>query len=119
MSDIERIARACHETNRGLQWFNSELEISPHWEDAVEWMKESTINGVVAAYRGLTPEELHQNWCEYRQRDGWVYGPMKDSEAKTHPCLVPYSELPFEQRLKDSVFHAIVQAFIEEDEHGN
>jgi hypothetical protein len=41
---------------------------------------------------------------------GWHYGEVKDAEAKTHPCMVAYEELPFEQRVKDHVFRAIVSA---------
>jgi hypothetical protein len=32
---------------------------------------------------------------------------VKDPEAKTHPCLVPYDDLPEYQQLKDRVFLAI------------
>jgi hypothetical protein len=35
---------------------------------------------------------------------------VKDPDAKTHPCILPYHELPLEQRLKDSLFMAIVHA---------
>lgn len=38
-----------------------------------------------------------------------VYGEVKDGEAKTHPCLVPYEQLPPAQRLKDDLFAAIVR----------
>lgn len=42
--------------------------------------------------------------------DGWVYGDEKDTEKKTHPCLVPYEELPEFQKKKDALFQAIVDA---------
>jgi RyR domain len=42
--------------------------------------------------------------------DGWIYGVEKDAESKTHPCLLPYAELPVEQRRKDALFRAIVQS---------
>jgi hypothetical protein len=41
---------------------------------------------------------------------GWVYGEVKDAEKKTHPCLVPFSELPPFQQQKDSLFCGIVDA---------
>jgi RyR domain. len=56
----------------------------------------------------MTSENLHQNWLDQKKKDGWVYGKTKDAEKKTHPCMVPYSDLPKEQQVKDHLFHAIV-----------
>ena len=42
--------------------------------------------------------------------DGWTHGEVKDVEAKTHPCLVPFSALPVEQQAKDFIFRAVVHA---------
>lgn len=105
------IARICHEANRVIQDVQNDPAISPHWEDAPGWQQQSAIEGVHKAIDGATPEQLHESWCEFKTNDGWVYGEVKDAEAKTHPCLVPYAELPPEQRLKDHVFKAIVAAF--------
>ena len=41
---------------------------------------------------------------------GWVYGEHKDEQRKTHPCIVPYDELPAAQRAKDALFLANVRA---------
>ena len=42
--------------------------------------------------------------------DGWVYGEVKDAEKKTHPCIVPFEELPEFQQKKDALFCAIVDS---------
>lgn len=55
-----------------------------------------------------TPEESHENWCNVRKSQGWVYGEVKDLQNKTHPCLVPYEELPERQKIKDLLAQAIV-----------
>jgi hypothetical protein len=39
-----------------------------------------------------------------------VYGEVKDAEKKTHPCIVPYKDLPPEQQAKDHLFKAVVSA---------
>jgi hypothetical protein len=49
-------------------------------------------------------------WCRSKVADGWVFGPVKDADAKTHPCLVPYDALPREQQRKDALFVAVVNA---------
>ena len=40
------------------------------------------------------PKESHDRWLADREKEGWVYGKIKDQSKKTHPCMVPYSELP-------------------------
>ena len=57
-----------------------------------------------------TPEQSHESWLEQKIADGWVYGAVKDPDAKTHPCCVPYEELPVEQKAKDYLFRAVVHA---------
>jgi RyR domain len=106
----QQIARICHEANRALQCVNGEDEPSPAWADAPEWQRESAAEGVASALAGESAEELHESWCQHKITDGWRYGEVKDGTAKTHPCLVPYAELPEGQRRKDALFHAIVGA---------
>lgn len=108
------IARVCHEANRAVQQVLGEPE-NPPWEYLSADLRESTLKGVEAALAGAGPEALHASWCEERIAGGWVYGETKDPEAKTHPCLVRYSELPAEQRVKDHVFGAVVAAMSRSD----
>jgi hypothetical protein len=68
------------------------------------------INGVALALTGATPEQLHESWLAQKASEGWVYGERKDSVNKTHPCLVPYGQLPADQQRKDALFQAVVQA---------
>lgn len=107
MMEPEFIAMACHEANRVIQLTTGET-ISPRWDDAPQWQRDSAIAGVEQALTGAGPEQLHESWCEYKWADGWVYGETKDGDKKTHPCLVPYADLPPEQQLKDRMFSAVV-----------
>ncbi len=52
----------------------------------------------------------HDLWMETRKADGWVYGPVKDAETKTHPDLVDYEELPAVERAKDLNFQMSARA---------
>lgn len=108
--NIDLIAEVCHEANRVLQRAGGEVVNFP-WENTTESLRASGRAGIEAVLDGASAEELHRQWVEYKEAEGWVYGPVKDFAAKTHPQLVPYSELPFEQRLKDRLFGAIVDAF--------
>ncbi|WP_433235467.1 RyR domain-containing protein [Streptosporangium sp. CA-135522] len=112
---LETIARVCHEANRVLQIAHGDPAPSPHWDDAPAWQRKSTAEGVEAALDGATPQELHETWCDTKRAAGWMYGPDKNAHIKTHPCLVPYMDLPDEQRVKDHMFHAIVRAMSTSD----
>lgn len=104
------IAHVCHDANRALQLATNDPAPPPVWEDTPEWQRASAVIGVHQAIDGATPEQLHQAWSEHKRADGWTYGTVKDAEAKTHPCLVAYADLPEEQRVKDDLFHAVVAA---------
>lgn len=44
---------------------------------------------------------VHEVWAEGRIAEGWTYGPERDDTLKTHPCLVPYDDLPESEREYD------------------
>ncbi len=46
-------------------------------------------------------KNVHEVWAEARIRQGWKYGEQRNDELKTHPCLVPYEELPEEEKEYD------------------
>lgn len=108
----EEIARVAHEANRVLQKIqnNPAVSVALPWDLASDEQRASVIDGVHGVQGGASPEESHQAWCDFKRSNGWVYGEVKDEEAKTHPCLVPYDELPVEDQRKDWLFAAIVEA---------
>lgn len=109
--DIENIARICHEANRSYCETLGDYS-QPPWESAPDWQKDSARAGVRLHLAGdHGPEKSHESWMAQKVADGWTYGPVKDPAAKTHPCLVPYDQLPVEQQLKDHLFRAVVHAF--------
>lgn len=46
-------------------------------------------------------KNVHEVWSETRIKQGWTYGKQRNDELKTHPCLVPYEELPEEEKEYD------------------
>ena len=107
----EDIARVAHEINRAYCLALGDLS-QPAWADAPEWQKVSARIGVEfhLANPDAGPEASHESWLAEKQRDGWVYGPTKDADRKTHPCVVPFADLPREQQAKDFLFRAVVHA---------
>ena len=46
-------------------------------------------------------KNVHEVWAETRIKQGWKYGEQRNDELKTHPCLIPYEELPEEEKEYD------------------
>lgn len=108
---VTNIAIACHEANR--IWCMSDGDFSQKpWAEAEEWQRDSAIKGV--EFRLANPDAgkdtQHNAWMKDKTDDGWVFGHTKDAEKKTHPCIVPFEQLPIFQQKKDALFCAIVDA---------
>ena len=43
-------------------------------------------------------KNIHEVWAKSRMDQGWTYGPTRDDAQKKHPCLIPYEELPEEEK---------------------
>lgn len=43
-------------------------------------------------------KNVHEVWAQGRIKDGWVYGDERNDVLRTHPCLVPYEQLPEEEK---------------------
>lgn len=107
----EQVARIAHEVNR--QWcIYTGDDSQPTWEDAPEWQRKSAINGV--RFHRENPDAgdnaSHNSWMQEKLQDGWKYGEVKDPDIKTHPCIMPFEELPMQQQFKDRLFRTIVHA---------
>lgn len=110
-ADVLEIARVCHEANKA--WCDAHGDHSQSWwVYAADWQRQSAIKGVEFAI--ANPDALdsaqHDAWTADKVKDGWIYGDVKDAEKKTHPCLVPFDQLPPHQQAKDRLFRAIVKA---------
>ncbi len=113
MNSITEIAQVAHETNRTYcQTIGDYSQYS--WASCPQWQRDSAMNGVRAIERGIVtrPEQSHENWLMYKEDEDWKYGLVKDEEEKTHPCMVPFKELPHEQQMKDHLFFAIVMTLL-------
>ena len=111
---MESLARLAHEVNRiycrSLGDFSQ-----PSWEQAPEWQKESARKGVqgIVAKNVTSPEDSHRQWLRHKRAEGWRYGPDKDPDKKLHPCMVPYEDLPLDQRIKDELFFTVVTTVVD------
>ncbi len=104
MSTNVDIAKLVHHVNNHICALNGEQTMA--WEDLPAHMRDgliTTING------NETARQAHESWMKNRLENGWKLGPVKSIEDKISPCLIPYDELPYEQRIKDTVRCAIIE----------
>lgn len=107
----EQVAKVCHNVNRAYCQSIGDYS-QPTWGEAPEWQKKSAINGVnYHMNNNVSPKQSHENWMKEKEENGWIYGEVKDSKKKEHPCMVSYDSLPAEQRTKDHLFKAVVDSF--------
>ena len=43
-------------------------------------------------------KNVHEVWAAKRIVQGWTWGEERDDKLKKHPCLIPYEELPEEEK---------------------
>ncbi len=109
---IVAVAEICHDANKTycerLGDFSQES-----WEYSSDHVRQSAIKGVRAHFENptMTARDSHASWLACKEKAGWAHGDVKDEKKKTHPCMVPYDQLPEEQRVKDHLFTAICRVF--------
>lgn len=46
-------------------------------------------------------KNVHEVWAQTRIAQGWKYGPERNDGEKRHPMLIPYEELPEDEKVYD------------------
>lgn len=49
----------------------------------------------------MLAKNTHEVWAKNRISEGWTYGKERNDKIKTTPCLVPYEELPENEKSYD------------------
>lgn len=106
------IARVAYEANRAYIIATGTTSVTPptSWEEETDHVSQMTAVQYRFDHPDALPPEQHNAWLATKIDAGWTYGPVKDPVKKEHPCLLPYHMLPPEQRLKDALFCAVVDA---------
>lgn len=81
--------------------------VPEHWSDRDDEFKAQFLK-VIERQCGndkfASAEIAHDSWWREHERMGWKYGPERDPSAKVHPDMVPFDELPKDERDKDEIF---------------
>ncbi|MEP7210976.1 MAG: RyR domain-containing protein [Alphaproteobacteria bacterium] len=108
---VTRVAQVMHEAVRAWQKANGQ-PASPPWSKAPIWMKTSSREAVI--WRLSNPKASaaihHEQWISHKKSEGWKYGRAKSGVKKTHPLMIPYSDLPEVERRKDALVSAVIDS---------
>jgi len=118
--DDRYVALVCHHATVGMQTVQELMQVHGDEEVALTGpfavlepdLLAAAVNGVAEARRiggWSSPREHHNRWVDFLKARGWTRGD-RDPEAKTHPSLVYWDELPARDRDKARVFLGIVMS---------
>lgn len=110
---VRNISKACHEKNaRHCESVGDMSQKS--WEDTPSPLRMSVISGVLFHLNNpeASASSSHESWLAYKEKEGWTYGEVKDTVAKTHPCFLPFQDLPDFDKKKDFMFKETVSVHV-------
>jgi hypothetical protein len=110
---IKEIAQVVHEIQMAFCQQLSDYSLLP-WDQTSNDIKDVTISGVKfhIEHPELGAKESHENWMAQKIAQGWTYGPAKDPVKKEHPSIVPFNDLPLNERIKDALVVQTIHSLI-------
>ena len=107
-----RVARIVHEINR--LYCEGLGQYQPRWENTSDWQRDSTYQLIekIIANPNIKNSECFEEWKKNKIEDGWRYGPKKDENKKTHPCIVDWENLPIQEREKDPILIHVIKGLL-------
>jgi hypothetical protein len=61
------------------------------------------LSDEITSIAEVLAKNVHEVWAQKRISEGWKYGTARNDDRKEHPCLVPYENLPEDERAYDLV----------------
>jgi hypothetical protein len=108
MIKFEQLAKFAHSV---LAAYSESIgEEQTAWDNMDPEAKQSFRRGIEAHQikPDMSEGEAHAHWINEKDLDGWQWGAEKDEKKKQHPNMVPYNELPENQKAKATIFKSIV-----------
>ena len=108
---IKEIAKFIYEATRIEAGWSNRSIVPEIWKQRDDKFKKQFVN-IIEMYlekdKLLTPEKAHDSWVVAYEKMGWKYGEKRDVDKKTHPDMLPFNELPKDEKDKDSIFLTFV-----------
>ena len=98
---IEKIPEIVAPSKENIQQLKTEQEkIETYIPKPVD-TSDVVLNKEVIELSEKLAENVHEVWAKNRIEQGWKYGEKRDDKLKLHSCLVPYNQLPEEEKKYD------------------
>lgn len=111
MKKIEYISKLIYEATRIEAGWSKRTIIPEEWEKRDVKFRKQFVK-IIDTYLSLkklpTPSEAHNSWMQSYFEMGWKYGKIRDVNKKIHPDLLPFEELPKDEKDKDAIFLVFV-----------
>ena len=105
--EYEKIAEIIYEATR-LEAMWSDRSIVPEkWNKRDDGFRKQFVNTIgqyLKQEKLPTPKEAHDSWIIAYEKMGWKYGKKRDVVKKTHPDLIPFEQLPKDEKDEDAIF---------------
>ena len=109
--ETEELAKIIYEACRVEAEWSGRSIVPEKYKDRDEKFRKQFIeivNEYLSADQLPNPEEAHNSWVEAHRKMGWKYGEKRNQIEKTHPDIVPFEELPKDEKDKDAIFLIII-----------
>lgn len=101
----------------------SQEEMENLWQKLSQFHQDSNLYSILfwlQRVQGKNTEENldkwaileHIRWNRFHFMYNWTYGEVKDAKIRTHPCLVDFEELSFEEQEKDKATILLLQELL-------
>ncbi|QQV90434.1 RyR domain containing protein [Olleya phage Harreka_1] len=114
MEKLEQIAKTCHAVHKAY-CLQAGIKTQPEWDKVQTEHKLTIFSTIEKILSGeiKTQAQSHANFVDFKKTNGWKYGAGYSIKHKTNPRLVDFfSQLPLEDRIKESIFFECVKSFI-------
>ncbi|GBC62521.1 hypothetical protein DENIS_3493 [Desulfonema ishimotonii] len=106
---VEQAARSFHQHLKAFRESLGDYTL-PDWEETTKHNREMGVRFVryTLANQSITPESHHEKWVANMAKRGWRHGNERNPDKKTHPCMVPWEDLPYHEQAKTVLMIATV-----------
>lgn len=106
------IAKVIHSANKAYADAIGGRLLNPSWEEAPEQQRQDLLKAIASTIiNPQTPQFSHEQWCLAREKEGWTKDINYNPHRKTHPSLVPFDQLTFEEQFKSHLYMGIASIF--------
>jgi len=111
---VTQIAKIAHEIRSvSIGLFKGKPTIA--WDDLNEGVKNYILREVHYWLKNpsASASDSHNEWLRCKTEEGWSFGEENDHENKKHPSIVPYDQIPIQEKMANELIMKTVRLLSE------